>query len=280
MRSSTAYDDMLKVAVWTGIHTGRLIPHCLYMGKTTSSAYQWMTEMGVRISMRNPEWGDDIAALAGARSNANAHHSHLYASRDMIVGTWQRIDIPLLPGLPYDYVLFTDSDVIFRRRVNLADFGYPLPPCLGMGTEMQDTPPYNAGVILMRLGCLRETYADFLAFIKSNKDGLYFPRYGPQDQGALNQFYESRITRIPKKWNAKPYHEEEPGAVIVHFHGPKPAHYIEFERSGACPFSNIATGDTKSLCAQGAAHSAPRYVAMYKEALEELSNAAGRRPPA
>ena len=266
--SSASYDDMMKVAVWTGITRGRLLPHCLFHGSPESPAYTWMARMGVHIITRDPAWADDLAKIARTTGEGNDKHSHLYASRAGIIGTWQRIDIPLLPELrPYDYVLFTDADVVFRRRINAAEFGYPLPACLGMGTEMQDSPPYNAGIMLMRLGCLRDSYDDFLAFILSNKHGLYFPRYGPVDQGALNQFYEARITRIPKKWNAKPYHDEQKDAAIVHFHGPKPSHYLEFARTGSCPF-NFAP-----LCREGQAHAAPVYVKMYTDALDELHTA-------
>ena len=265
VRSSSSYDEMMMVAVWTGITRGRLLPYCLFQGSADSTAYQWMSRMGVHIITRDPAWADDFARIAVAGRDNNAKHSHLYASREAIVGTWQRIDIPLLPELrPFDYMLFTDADVIFRRRVNAAEFGYPLPACLGMGTEMLDTPPYNAGVMLMRLSCLRDSYDEFLAFILSNKHGLFFPGYGPVDQGALNQFYEQRITRIPKKWNAKPYHDDQGDAVIVHFHGPKPSHYVEFARSGQCPF-NFGT-----LCRDGQSRAAPHYVAIYTEELAAL----------
>jgi hypothetical protein len=260
---------MLKVAVWTGVKRGRLIPHCLYTGSTASPAYAWMVRMGVRVILHDPTWADDLVALAtsGDAAARNAQHSHLYASREGVIGTWQRIDIPLLRGLPYEHLLFTDSDVVFTRRVALAEFGSPLPECLAMGTEIEDTTPYNAGVMLMRTACLRDTHAAFMAFIRRNENGLFFPGFGPQDQGALNQFYQPRIVRMPKKWNAKPYHAAEPGAVIVHFHGPKPEHYRAFAATGVCPLN------FGGLCAQGYRASAPASLALYDAALAEVARA-------
>jgi hypothetical protein len=80
-----------------------------------------------------------VASASGRAQDkgSNMKHSHLYASTEMQIGTWQRIDIPKLPELQqYDYVLFTDADVYFRRRVTLEDFGLPLPEAVGMGYEM------------------------------------------------------------------------------------------------------------------------------------------------
>ena len=257
---------MLKVAVWTGIHRGGLIPHCLYAGAPGSPAYDWMVKMGVRIIHHDPLWANALAEVASRNgaTDLNMKHSHLYASREAIIGTWQRIDIPIVAGLPFEHVLFTDSDVVFRRRVRLIDFGSPLPNCLAMGTEMVEAPPFNAGVMLLRLPCLRVTYAAFLDFILGNKHGLFFPNFGPQDQGALNEFYKARIAVLPKILNAKPYHVEEPNAAIIHFHGPKPSHYVAFLETGVCPLN------FGSLCALGHAHAGHAYIHLYNRALEEI----------
>lgn len=51
-------------------------------------------------------------------------HSHLYRSPDMLVSTFQRVDLPIIPVLDqYQYILYTDADVFFRRRVTLDSFG-------------------------------------------------------------------------------------------------------------------------------------------------------------
>lgn len=97
----------------------------------------------------------------------------------MQIGTWQRIDVPILPELAeHNYCLFTDSDVYFRQQVSLQEFGSPLPPVLGMGFERENQfPPLNAGVMLMNLPSLASSYQSFLQHIMQNENGLYWPGY-------------------------------------------------------------------------------------------------------
>ena len=254
---------MLKTAVWTGIRTGHLLPHCLYFGVRDTPMYSWLIQMGVTIFHHNPSWADVIVNNSLNNIEENKKSSHLFYDRAGIIGTWQRIDMPLLP-IPYDYVLFTDSDVIFLKRVLLNDFHYPLPSCLGMGWEMNDYPPYNAGVLLVYLPCLRNSYQNFLDFILKSTNG--FANYGPGDQGAINQFYKSNITHIPKIWNAKPYHFFLSDAVIVHFHGPKPHHLFEFEKTRSCPYN------FGSLCKEALRNAGPVYLDLYRFAQGEIAS--------
>jgi hypothetical protein len=86
-------------------------------------------------------------------------------------------------------------------------------------------------------------------------------------QGAYNQYYEAdvRAWRLPSKFNAKPYHAAEPtrmsDVAIVHFHGPKPADYLEYANSGACP----KFGD---MCRAGVAARACMYTHEWVRRLE------------
>ena len=62
------------------------------------------------------------------------HHSHLFKTPDMLVATFQRVDLPVVPILDqYTYVLYTDADVYFRRPLHLDDFGEAR--AAGGGTE-------------------------------------------------------------------------------------------------------------------------------------------------
>ncbi|GAQ85030.1 hypothetical protein KFL_002180050 [Klebsormidium nitens] len=233
---SQKYDYMLKAAVRSAARFGTLAPYCLFSGNRTAEIHQWLVAQNVRIIYHNPSWATQIARLLGKE---NLRTSHLYANPEMAVGTWQRIDIPIVPELEqFEYVLFTDSDVYFRRALRLSDFGLPLPPAIGMASEAKDVFPYNAGIMLMNLPRLRVTYDRFLSFVLGNKNGLFFSNYGPQDQGAYNQFYETEVkhTKLPQTFNAKPYHEHRDTAFIVHFHGPKPHDFSEFFKTGDCIF--------------------------------------------
>ena len=145
---------------------------------------------GVTMIHATPTWVDRLVAVLKASNDSNIAHSHLYANANMQVGTWQRIDIPILPVLSqYEYVLFTDADVYFRRPLTLDAFKLPLPETIGMASEAEDIFPYNAGIMLMHLPAMRTTYDDFLDFIFSNKHGLYFPGRSVLQHNALHRYF-------------------------------------------------------------------------------------------
>lgn len=131
---------------------------------------------GVTMVDAAPKWVDRLMDVLKRSNESNIAHSHLYASLNMTVGSWQRVDIPILPELTqYEYVLFTDADVYFRRPLSLDAFTLPLPETVGMATEAVDMFPYNAGIMLMHLPTLRETYDDFIDFSFRNDHGLFYP---------------------------------------------------------------------------------------------------------
>ena len=131
---------------------------------------------GITIIHESPKWADRMRAMLTASQTSNIEHSHLYANADMQIGTWQRIDIPVLPVLSqYEYILFSDADIFFRRPLTLDAFNLPLPGTIGMASEAFDHLPYNAGIMLMHLPALRSSYERFLDFIFNNANGLFFP---------------------------------------------------------------------------------------------------------
>lgn len=73
------------------------------------------------------------------------------------------------------FLLFlSDCDAFFRRPLSLFDFGTPLPHALGMAGEVSDIFPFNAGIMLMNIPYLKQTYPDFLRWILLQKNGLNF----------------------------------------------------------------------------------------------------------
>lgn len=83
---------------------------------------------------------------------------------------------------------------------------------------------------------------------------FFFPPcadYGPGDQGAYNQYYESEVrqAKLAQDFNAKPYHMYRESAYIVHFHGPKPSDYLEWVETGKCGLRDMCYhGMSQSLC--------------------------------
>ena len=106
--------------------------------------------------------------------------------------------------------------------------------------------PWNAGVALMNLPYLRETYDDFFQFIlnyKKNEPYIIELKSGkrlaaPSDQGAYLKFYEESKEFLDTKFNDKPYYlhtETEKDGKILHFHGAKPHDYLGNWLGVRCP---------------------------------------------
>ncbi|KAI7840968.1 hypothetical protein COHA_005197 [Chlorella ohadii] len=245
--SGTEYDEMVKVAVSSAIKAGRLKPYCMFGGSADSSMYRWLQSRDVTLIQHEPVWKEALIQEGRRfREEFTIKYSQLYGSDGALVGAFQRMDIPILPQLDqYNYVLFTDCDVFFRRPVRLVDFGTPLPSALGLGYENFDEWPYNDGVMLWNLPYMRRTNQAFVNWTLSQRNGLWFEGYGPVDQGAFLQYYEHEIKGKPinKVFNYKIYHAFRPTARIVHMHGPKINHYVEYFRTGKC-------GRFEGLCEQ------------------------------
>ena len=88
-----------------------------------------------------------------------------------------------------------------------------------------DNRPWNLGVTLFNVPKLRETYDEFLQFIKSHVKNAQF-KHSMSDQGAYLEFYEGDNMRfLDRTFNAKPYWKEQrhfDERRVVHFHGLKP----------------------------------------------------------
>ncbi len=56
-----------------------------------------------------------------------------------------------------------------------------------MSFEFVNMFPYNAGIIVANLPVMRHNYPAFIAMMLDNEDGLYYPNYGPADQGIINK---------------------------------------------------------------------------------------------
>ncbi|KAL4423983.1 hypothetical protein ABPG75_001284 [Micractinium tetrahymenae] len=258
--AGTEYEYMVRAAVTSAIEAAHMKPYCMYSGSEASPMHKWFVKKGVRIIRHDPAWKE--ALIKEGRRHRDKYselYSHLYRTDGALVGAFQRIDIPILSEFDqYNYVLFTDCDVFFRKRMRLLDWGTPLPAAIGMGFERFETFPYNDGVMLWNMPYMRLTNAAFVAWILNQTNGLYFPGYGPVDQGAFNQYYEGQVKGRPisKNLNSMIYHDFRPDALIIHLHGPKPNHYGHFVRTGACPQFN-------DLCEIGFSNGLCQYVAEY-----------------
>ncbi|GFR46701.1 hypothetical protein Agub_g8320 [Astrephomene gubernaculifera] len=249
---SGKYDYMLKAAVRSAAHFNTLKPYCIFDGNTSSPIGRWLVDNKVTMIRHVPTWRQELLQKAQARMKENLQHSHLYKNPDALVSTFQRVDLPVVPILDqYTYVLYTDADVYFRRAIHLDDFGLPLPRSVSMSYEFYKMFPYNAGIIMANLPTMRRNYKKFLAMMLDNDNGLYYPNYGPADQGIINKFYEHdlRSQMLNQAFNTKPYNDFDPLSYLIHYHGPKPHEYLSYLDTGVCDFYNVCEqGFLKSLC--------------------------------
>ena len=231
--ASKEHVDMAMVAVASALRNTRLDPICVHSGKLPDNLLNFLRSKGVPMIQHEPAW-KSIITTAFKRASNKRKSSTLYSNPSALLGTFLRIDIPIL-GFVDKYVLYADVDVLFVGPLGLEIFSPP-PEYFSIGTEAVDC--YypngvlfgNAGVMLMNVAAMRRTHAEFVewTFSEENvKQGLDFGIYGPVDQGAYNRFYTGRfdVHRSPA-FNWKPYWGYSPRASVIHFHGPKPRKYL------------------------------------------------------
>lgn len=248
---SPSYDYMLKLSILSGVQIGRLTPFCLYSGSKNDAIYRWMVAQNVRIIQHVPKWKDRLDKVYKTAAK-NVVWSPLYGSKLRLFGTLQRLDIPVVRDLSeYNYVLFSDADTIFLRRISLESFPMPLPSTLSMAYEMDNTFPCNAGVSLMNLPGMRSSHSLLIDFTFENPS-LHFGDYGPIDQGALNEFYRQSMgheCRLSELFNKKPYKNGGlKQSYILHFHGPKLHDYLEWMQTRKCSFGDKCRKGAVEVC--------------------------------
>ena len=207
--------------------------HILYHGKQDRDFRRWLSKRGVTIHQHDPSWRGQIEAM---RKHGDPNSSHLFLHSGNYFGTWQRIDIPSF--INSEYCLLLDADTIVVRPFTLADFGLDMTYGIALSAENTDKDiPMNAGVMLMNIPRLRETYNEFIEFILEHVHSAKFDNPSPSDQGAYLDFYENDIRFLSRRFNFKPYYKLPPKSqspFIIHFHGAKPHDYLKFIMGEKC----------------------------------------------
>jgi len=206
--------DQIKVAVLSCQANLGLAPYCLVDGAGADgeieARIQWLIDNGVSI-------------IRHQASMLNILRPKFQEKMDIYSGHWLRCDIASLEA-DDDFVLYTDIDVIFLK---------PLP-------ELLETPKYiacapehqrsdysyfNSGVIIMNIPALRARRENLIQVVEQR-----LPVTDPwDDQSALNDLFKDEWLKLAPIWNWKPYWGANDDALIVHFHGPKPAHALRMQ---------------------------------------------------
>jgi lipopolysaccharide biosynthesis glycosyltransferase len=220
------YAEMVQVAVWSALRHTRLQPHFLYHGEDDPPLLSWLRDHGVNVWRARSRFYDELCSLEKKLKNPDA--------RTCGGGAYLRVEIiDLLAqhGIRDTQILYTDCDVMFQHD--------PEPilrslPCrfIACGPEsMRGTPTdINTGVLLMHVARLRRFNKEFIAFTRGQLEHSVTAAF---DQAAYRNFFRGPLPQrswpwkrgwnaLPDELNWKPYWGENPDAVVVHFHGPKP----------------------------------------------------------
>lgn len=204
-----SYERLIRVAVATCRKNTNLQPICLYYGEDVPFL-TWLRDNGVTVIKHTSSLIQAIRSTPSTR----------FWRAETAAGAYLRIDIPLIETEDA-FVLYTDVDVMFLSGVVYVG---PTPEFFSCAPEhdKENTTYFNSGSMVINVEAMRDIHADFRDFIKTGIGDFYKSGRGTYDQGALNCFFDDRVTPLPLEMNWKPYWGMNENAQILHFHGPKP----------------------------------------------------------
>lgn len=144
---------------------------------------------------------------------------------ECVAGTFARLEIPsiltrsdILERHDRRYALYTDTDVIWWRKVSMNEFMASIPSqkfsVAYTGQISKEEGPINTGVILMNLQNLNKDMPAMLDFMFNA-----FQLSSALDQGVMNRFYDENAGRLKwsVKWNYRMFWDGREPVAIVHY---------------------------------------------------------------
>ena len=209
------YGEMLKVAILSLRKHTSMEPVVVYDGGDNYLA-RWLTGYGVEVIHHRCRLLPDLERLASGTGNPSLliHGAGILLKADLA-------DLCAERGWGGERILFCDCDVMFQGDP-AGDWPALDGACFAVGPEDVPEAPerFNTGVMLIDVASMlprAEPFRKFLAGILAEAVKVSW------DQHAYRLFFrrdEWRPLRAELNW--KPYWGPNPGARIIHFHGPKP----------------------------------------------------------
>ena len=110
--------------------------------------------------LHDPSWKVNIARKYG-KAKGFSKATATYESITSLVATFMLFEFTVIRALyQSNYVLYTDVDVLFLKKIDLHSFPSKLPEALAIANEIKYEFPCNAGVILYKLPSMRQSYDD------------------------------------------------------------------------------------------------------------------------
>ena len=109
---------------------------------------EWLRSMGVHVCIHKPVWEARLVEILHNSTEGAKRSSHLYSDPKQVLGTYFRLDLPVLAEiLQFEHVLYTDTDVLFRRDITtMQGDDLSLPSTIQLAIENPDIKVLNAGV--------------------------------------------------------------------------------------------------------------------------------------
>ncbi len=209
------YADMIRVAVITAQAYTSLHPHVVYDGPPCDLT-EWLQRNGAVVI----HWRSSLYDHFGPLSEKTGLKDYaMYGP-----GIYLRAELPTLCeklGWTDEYILYTDTDVMFLPGFSLGSLGlgFKEPIAVGPESDPKNYEIFNTGVMVMNLPKVR---AEEEAFKKRLLADLPTGPERAWDQYSYQQHFAGRIHKLTPELNWKPYWGKNADAGILHFHGPKP----------------------------------------------------------
>lgn len=207
---SERFYPLILAAVESAFENTTLTP-CLIFDGEENDLTRTLRGKGVEIIFHRVSFYDDLKSFYDE------------AALNIASGAFLRCDIPIIEKED-DFVLYTDCDVLFLKDFDFSSLKHPDYFACAPQTNRRNYFDFNTGVMVMNVKNLRESHEKFVKFIKNN-----LKKFSAYDQSAYQIFYNVKNTKLPPKFNHKPYWGIDNDAVIVHFHGGKPVDFSNEE---------------------------------------------------
>lgn len=208
------YKKYVKAAMVSAVENApSLVPNLVYDGPNDTFV-KWFTGAGGRVHNHKLSFYDKLQALVDSNEKTKAWLG--------MYGAFLRMDLPFIMSMANfdskavetEYVLYTDTDVVFQKDIDSCTFKKPND--IMLGGEFHKGKLENSGVLVINIASLRRDHKALVDWGVKNK----WP--GALDQPVLLGYYQDRVELLPDRYNWKPYWGPNDDAAIVHFHGPKP----------------------------------------------------------
>ena len=201
-RTDHDWENLLRATILSALVNTSLKVNLLYDGLDTPFTAE-LQQIGVKIIKHRVSIYEKLREFKAGDMGYLA----------IAAGAFLRFDIPIIEDED-EFVLYTDSDVMFMRDVDLSHLR-PENFAAAPQFSKTQTTDMNSGVMLINVHNMRKIHKELIKFATDNLQlGL--------DQEILREFFGTNYTLLPAEFNWKPYWGIAADAYIVHWHGPKP----------------------------------------------------------